>query len=332
MRLHVPALPHTLPTADYVHCAYTEKIRKLSRMMRSLGHEVFVYESDEPWPPDQNIAFPFDVNYPVWQRQNARAIEAIKANHEPNDLLCLIGGLCQQPIAAEFPSMPAIEFGIGYYGVFAPFQVFESYAHQAHVYGRQGIMNGRFFDAVIPNYYEPADFPFSAEKDDYLLFIARLNWDKGIGIASDVAQRLGKRLVVCGQGTPPTGAHIDFRGRVGVEERGQLMARAQALILPTLYLEPFGGVAVEAQLCGTPVITTDWGAFPETVEQGVTGFRCHYMGEFLDAAQRACELDPATIRKRSVARYSVSVIRHEYDRYFQRIARVLGDGFYDVTV
>ena len=40
-----------------------------------------------------------------------------------------------------------------------------------------------------------------------------------------------------------------------------------AVLCLTSYLEPFGCVAVEAQLCGTPVISTDFGGMVETVEQ-----------------------------------------------------------------
>jgi glycosyltransferase involved in cell wall biosynthesis len=106
------------------------------------------------------------------------------------------------------------------------------------------------------------------------------------------------------------------------------MSRAHAVLVPTLYLEPFGGVAVEAQMCGTPVITTDFGAFPETVEQGVTGFRCHYLGEFLDAVARCGDLDRGRIRDRAIQRYSLTVVAQQYQAYFERLALLWGAGWH----
>lgn len=330
MKFHSVFLPHTLPTADYCHCAYTQKQIGFTRMMRSLGHTVFEYVSDAPLPPEENQAFPFHVEDPRWQRQNARAIEQIRANMEPRDILCLIAGLCQKPIADAFPMLQAVEYGIGYFGVFAPYRVFESYFHMANVYGQTRQARGGFYDAVIPNYYDPADFPLVEKKDPYLLFVGRLNEDKGIHVAVDVAKRAGLPLVVAGQGTPPAG--VDYRGRVGVTERAHLMGHATALLAPTLYLEPFGGVAVEAQIAGTAAIVTDWGAFPETVEQGVTGFRCHYLGEFVDAVHLVAELDPVAIRARAIAKYSLDVVRHQYDSYFRRVLSVWEQGWLTETL
>ena len=47
MIFHVVSLPHTQTTSAYVHCAYTEKVRKLCNMMKSLGHTVYLYASEE---------------------------------------------------------------------------------------------------------------------------------------------------------------------------------------------------------------------------------------------------------------------------------------------
>ncbi len=325
VRFHLPLLPHTLPTPAYVHCAYTEKCRRFVLMMRSLGHTVDVYESTEPWPPEQNQDFPFDPEHPVWVRQNARMITEIRHHMQPRDILCLIAGRCQKPIADACPELLPVEFGIGYTGTFATCKVYESIWHMAFCYGFYREALGGHFDTVIPNSYDPAEFPFVEHKDDYLLFIGRLNWDKGVHVAADIAKRSGLALVMCGQGTPPDG--VDYRGVVGAEERAALMGHARAVLVPTLYPEPFGGVNVEAQLCGTPVITTDFGAFPETVEQGVTGFRCHFLGEYLKAVSGVTELDPRVIRARAIAKYSIHNVKYQYERYFERVNLLWADGW-----
>jgi glycosyltransferase involved in cell wall biosynthesis len=326
MRFHVCGLSHTLATTEYAHCAYSQKVRNFVRMMRDLGHEVSLYESAQPVPPLENQTVPFEVTDPRWVAHNADCIARIRKNLQPHDFLCLIAGQCQRPIAQAFPNHLSVEFGVGYDGIFSPYCVFESYAHMAKLYGVMGRREGRFFDAVIPNYYDPAEFPFMPRKDDYLLFIGRLNYDKGVAIAVDVAEKTGRRLVVCGQGVVPPG--VDYRGVVGIEERGRLMSKAHAVLVPTLYLEPFGGVAVEAQMCGTPVITTDFGAFPETVADGVTGYRCHYLGEFLDAVRKVSELDPVTIRSRAVRLYGLKAVGLQYQRYFERLSLLWGAGWH----
>jgi glycosyltransferase involved in cell wall biosynthesis len=170
---------------------------------------------------------------------------------------------------------------------------------------------------VIPNYFDEADFIFSEDKDDYFFYIGRMIYRKGIETALLASQAVGKKLIVAGQGEYDISSykHAEFIGYVEPDQRSELMAHATAVYVPTIYLEAFGGVNVEAQLCGTPVITTNFGVFPETVRNGETGFLCNTLNDFVRASKLASLLDPVTIREHA-ERYLMKNVMWEYQVWF----------------
>jgi len=65
---------------------------------------------------------------------------------------------------------------------------------------------------------------------------------------------------------------IEYIGFIGPEDRQTFLGNARALIVPSLFEEPFGLVTIEALACGTPVIGLHSGALPEIIADGTTGF------------------------------------------------------------
>lgn len=346
MRFHVVALPHTQVTKEYVGCAFTEKVRRFCMMMTKLGHEVYLYAGDQNEAPvaelisclseEERAAAVGDLHYtsfpfqgPLWDKFNAAAIQEIGKRIEKKDFICIIGGTAQQVIADAFPSHISVEFGVGYGGTFAKYKVFESYAWMHSIYAghkNPTSVDGSFFDVVINGYAEPEMFPMGTHDGDYYLFIGRMIDRKGYAIAQEVCQRLGKRLILAGPGSGS--GYGEFIGSVGPEERAELMGKAIATFAPTLYVEPFGNVVTEAQMCGTPTITTDWGAFTETVKNGFNGYRCRSLAEFMQAAEDAKKLNHRAIRDYAVSRYNLDTIGDQYEAYFKRLLTLWDDGWY----
>jgi len=383
-RLHVVALPH-IPTAKkHSACAYQQKVLKFCKMMSKRGHEVLHYgvegseviankhfdvitaEEQRRWfghVDETKNVYPIDWDSKAeyWQVQKRRTVEVMERELKKGDFLCLIAG-SQKPIADHFrqgrhygPKLTtAVEFGVGYYGTFAPHCVYESYAHMHAVYcqWRDGsTVDGRTFDAVIPNYFDVDDFPFvripagmptwNRTNDPYCLFLGRLIQRKGLALAVEATRRAGIKLIVAGQGEAHilkdgvlqvdgmrlNAKHVGFVGYADPKKRADLMGNAQSFICPTQYLEPFGGVGVEAQLCGTPVISTDWGAFTETVEHGVSGYRCRTMEQFVWALKNADRLDRMIINTRARRLYSLERVGAMYEEYFDMLSTLWGDGF-----
>lgn len=349
---HVVSLPHTQTTVEYTHCAYTQKVRKFCNMMSDLGHDVYLYASEENEARVKELVTVIDKKHQReffgdndhtkqffnitwgpeddhWRYMNERTIEEIGRRISEKDFICLIGGDCQRQVAEAFPRHMSVEFGIGYNGTFSQYRVFESYSHMHFVHGLQHNDGGNFYDTVIPNYYDADEFPYSDETDDYFLFIGRLIDRKGWRIAQQVCEQLGKRLILAGQGDFDD--YGEYVGVVGVEKRGRLMSRAKAVFVPTTYLEPFGGVHAEALLCGTPVITTNFGVFTETVQNGVNGYRCNVYRDFIEAARAVDSFTKEqrqAIRASAQARFTTDVVARQYEDYFTRLNDLWGDGWY----
>ena len=60
--------------------------------------------------------------------------------------------------------------------------------------------------------------------------------------------------------------NIRMTGYVNEADKGPLLAGALALVFPSLY-EGFGFPALEAMICGTPVIASNSSSLPELVER-----------------------------------------------------------------
>jgi len=354
-RIHVFALPYANTDGTAPWCAFTNKVMGFAAMMRSLGHDVILYAGESNTAPctehvacfsrEDRLALcdtygpkAWSVTDPAFALFNERASEALRARIRERDLCCYIGGSTAAPISmASDVAAVHMEFGIGYAGTFAPYRVFESYAWMHTVYGAQqgaASANGHAFDAVIPASYDLADFPEGDGDGGYLLFVARIIERKGIRTAVETAKRVGLPLLVAGAGDTSLLAgydRVEYVGVVDSKRRAELMGGATALLMPTQYVGPFESVAVEAMLCGTPAITTDWGAFAETVTQGVNGWRCRSLGEFAWAAGKAGELDRRAIRDAARRHYDRNRIRHVYEGYFERLDTLWGAGWYDTT-
>lgn len=154
---------------------------------------------------------------------------------------------------------------------------------------------------VIHHGIDVEDVPFGAGDGDYYLFLGRMSPSKGAREAALAARRAGIRLLIAAkmreraeqeyyeaEVEPLLGRDVEYVGEVGGAHKYELLAGARALVNPIQWPEPFGLVMVEALAAGTPVVTFPYGAAPEIVDDGVTGFLCR---DFNDFVMRLGEVD-----------------------------------------
>jgi glycosyltransferase involved in cell wall biosynthesis len=138
----------------------------------------------------------------------------------------------------------------------------------ARVHARHGIQA-----EVIPHFVEAANM--SGAERSGVLFAGRLSGDKGVRHLPDLARAVHpERVTLLGDG-PLRGwlereargldGRLVVKGRVGHEDVLAEMARSRLLVVPSLWPEPAGLVALEAMAAGTPVVAYSGGGIGEYV-------------------------------------------------------------------
>jgi glycosyltransferase involved in cell wall biosynthesis len=258
---------------------------------------------------------------------NEKAGAEIKKRAEAGDIIVCFYGVDNKLACDMNPSCKIVEPSIGYRanGTFAPYRVFTSYAQMHMFYGHSDmLMNPSWFDAVIPNPFTISEFDFVDNKEDYFLYFGRVCPEKGVDLAIQATKKTGKRLIIAGPGSltdigySSTPDHVEMLGYVGPEKRKELMGKAKALLGLTYYVEPFGNMVIEANLCGTPTITTDWGGFSETVLEGKTGYRIRDFKSLLTAIEAIDKIQPINCRNWGL-NFSDEEVHYKHREYLNRI-------------
>jgi glycosyltransferase involved in cell wall biosynthesis len=195
---------------------------------------------------------------------------------------------------------------------------------------------------LIHNPYRESDFRIipGIEKTEDFIFLGRLVSDKGADIAIHALALLidqeirstpdGKRrsLTIVGDGPDRSKLeilakeknlkeYIHFTGSMRGEELVQCLNRHRFLLVPSVWEEPFGIVALEGMACGCIPIVSDGGGLPDAVGKAGLLFR---RGDVNDLSVRIQKLlnDPDLIRelksaaREHLAEHQTKVITRKY--------------------
>lgn len=266
---------------------------------------------------------------PVYRQWNYYVRQLLKENVEAGDLIAVPFGHAHDSAVRFLPQVQSkkagvFELGIGYTDCSMPWRVYESHAVR-HVVMAKENRTGVTFDSsrlewVIPNYYDVDDWKFVEypEHRDRIVFLGRIGKAKGCDIIPVLARhRPDIEFVICGQGDPSpylTERNVTYFPPISGNARSSYLGNARAIIAPSRYAEPFCGVVAEAAFCGTPAITSDFGAFVETVDHGATGFRCQTLNEWLDAIDSVVYIDREKVRQRAESLWSFEAVGPQYRR------------------
>lgn len=169
---------------------------------------------------------------------------------------------------------------------------------------------GLNYTRTVYNAIDTSRYPFSAEKEDFLLSLGNMWEEKGHDTAIKVAKALGMKLIIAGKMDPSgekffntkvkpeiDGKQIIFEGQISQERKLELFSKAKAFLFPIRWEEPFGLVMIEAMVCGTPIVAFRHGSVPEVIVDGKTGFIVDTPEEMVEAVKKVDTISPADCRE-----------------------------------
>ncbi len=139
----------------------------------------------------------------------------------------------------------------------------------------------KFLDTIY-NGIDLKEFDFNEIPSDYMVWIGRFEYQKGVDAAIKMAIELKKKLKIAApvdenkyfiEKIQPflKNEFIEYVGEIDSKKRNELLKNAKIFLNPIRWDEPFGLVVPEANACGTPVIAFKRGAMPEIIKENING-------------------------------------------------------------
>jgi len=189
------------------------------------------------------------------------------------------------------------------------------------------------FDRVIYNGIDTAEIPFGPGGEGFLLFAGRMAPEKGPDLAIEIARQSGRKLLLAGgiydqrffdeKIKPVVNAdpNLDYLGPLDRKALHELMGRAEGVLFPSRWEEPFGLVLAESLAAGTPVVSWQRGAAPEIVTDGQTGFLVPFMdiAAAAEAAGKLGQLDRQECRRQVETRFGLEKMLDDYIDYYREV-------------
>jgi glycosyltransferase involved in cell wall biosynthesis len=151
---------------------------------------------------------------------------------------------------------------------------------------------------VLPNGVDPTAWP-EGPGGDALVWFGRIVPEKAPHLAIEVARRLGRRLRIAGrigdhayaEGVlfPLLNDDMSYIGPLEPPQLAELVGRGAATLSTPAWAEPFGLVAPESLMCGTPVVSFAVGGVPEIAARTL-GMEIVAPGDLDAMAERTAQL------------------------------------------
>jgi glycosyltransferase involved in cell wall biosynthesis len=254
---------------------------------------------------------------------NNNCIPEIKNRlHDKNDFLVLFFGYANAAVSEALQNqMVVVEASIGYDSMFAPIRIFETYSQMHKMYGvAQSRIELASNFVNLPG-FRASDFLYKKEKDNYGIFLGRVTEQKGAQLAYNLANEKEIDMIFCGPNflNLTDTKYCKIMGFVDGEKRKELLSNAKFTFCPSLFCEPCNWVAIESQFSGTPVISTDFGGFVETIKHGKTGFRTNNPKEFPQFIERVGSLEASNCLARANKKFSLTSHINRYEEIFKSL-------------
>lgn len=336
MRIAIVA-PPWLPVPPPAYGGTENILDSLARGLKDAGHEVVLCTTgDSTCPVERTSVFARSIG--VGAGSSVDEIRhVLHAYEEIDDVDVVHDHTLVGPLySAAFPDLPVVTTNHGpfnadlidlYRVLGERVPVIAISHHQASTATRVPIA------AVIHHGIRVEDFPVGPGGGDYAVFLGRMHPGKAPHVAARIAREAGIPLRIAAKMHEPAelayfeaevrpllGGEVTFLGELDREDKLDLLAGATCLLNPIAWPEPFGMVMIEAMACGTPVVTTNFGAAPEIVKDGEVGFVCATPDALVRALGHVSEIDRRACRRRVERHFSVELMVARHLKVYEQIA------------